>query len=754
MNKPILYIFLFWLFLSSAGNTFSQSISKFIIVDQFGYLPDAPKIAVIKDPITGYDADESYTPGNSYAVVNEAGTQVFTGSPQIWSGGSEDASSGDKAWWFDFTSVQTPGTYYILDITKNKRSYSFKIGIAVYNEILKQAVRTFYYQRAGFAKSVPYADAAWADGASHLGNLQDPKARRYNAANDASTERDLRGGWYDAGDYNKYTNWTANYVVDMMKAYLEKPDAWGDNYNIPESGNGVPDLIDEAKWGMDFLIRMQEENGSVLSIVSLSHASPPSSATGQSLYGTASTSATQNTASAFAIGAKVFKILGQNDYATELVNRAKKAWDWSEVNPSVLFYNNDASKGTAGIGAGQQEEDNYGREMGRLEAACYLFDATGDTKYRDYFDAHYQDTHFFQWSFAYPFETNTQEVLLHYTTISGATEAVKTAILNKYKSTMNSEHNFTAYYGKRDPYMAHLDAYTWGSNGVKCLQGSMFYNIIIYNVDASKNADAKKAAIPYINYIHGVNPQNMVYLSNMYKYGGDNTVNEFYHTWFQNGSSKWDRVGVSTYGPAPGFVTGGPNPSYNWDGCCPSNCGGSNNAVCNSENISPPKGQPKQKSYKDFNTSWPLNSWEVTENSCGYQMAYIRLLSKFVTAAYDCNNELNGSAYLDKCGVCVGGSTGRTESDNCGVTALEDYNEYAQINVYPNPGMETVYLKNLPPNQHQIEIFDVLGKPVKTIHLEKGQNSLTINDLHGGNYVMKISGRGKQVFKMLHLICY
>ncbi|MGK3960067.1 hypothetical protein WMF38_44335 [Sorangium sp. So ce118] len=39
---------------------------------------------------------------------------------------------------------------------------------------------------------------------------------------------------------------------------------------------------------------------------------------------------------------------------------------------------------------------------------------------------------------------------------------------------------------------------------------------------------------------------------------------------------------------------------------------------------------PAQKSYKDFNTSWPLNSWAVTENSNGYQASYIRLLSKFV----------------------------------------------------------------------------------------------------------------------------
>ena len=75
------------------------------------------------------------------------------------------------------------------------------------------------------------------------------------------------------------------------------------------------------------------------------------------------------------------------------------------------------------------------------------------------------------------------------------------------------------------------------------------------------------------------------------------------------------------------FLVGGPNPSYNWDNCCPSGCGGQ---TCDANQVTRINGQPKQKAYDDFNTSWPMNSWEVTENSNGYQTAYIRLLSKFV----------------------------------------------------------------------------------------------------------------------------
>jgi endoglucanase len=155
----------------------------------------------------------------------------------------------------------------------------------------------------------------------------------------------------------------------------------------------------------------------------------------------------------------------------------------------------------------------------------------------------------------------------------------------------------------------------------------MFMDVVKFNISGFDATTAKNHALTYVNYIHGVNPQGMVYLSNMYSQGVYSSVNEFYHTWFGDKSAKWDRVGSSIYGPAPGFLVGGPNPEYNWDANCTS---GSPNSGCGSAAPNPPTGQPAQKAFKDFNTSWPLNSWEVTENSNGYQGNYLRLLSKFV----------------------------------------------------------------------------------------------------------------------------
>ncbi|MEI9938884.1 MAG: glycoside hydrolase family 9 protein [Pseudomonadota bacterium] len=607
-------------------------LSKFIVVDQFGYLPESEKIAVVRDPQTGFDMDDAFTPGASFALIDaRTGTAAFSAAVMPWNAGATDGSSGDKAWWFDFSSISQPGTYYVLDTEHNVRSDVFDISASVYREVLKRAVRTFFYQRVGQAKEAKWAGASWADTASHVGPGQDHECRAFATKTDATSAKDLWGGWYDAGDFNKYTNWTATYVVTLLRAYLENKVVWGDDYEIPESGNGIPDVLDEAKWGLDYLTRLQNSDGSVLSIVGEASGSPPSAAKDPSYYGPASTSATLSTAGAYALGATVLGSLGNAElstYASDLQSRALKAWTWAEANPSVIFKNNDSASGSSGLGAGQQEvNDDFGRSMKKLETAVYLYQLTKDEQYKSFFDANYQLVQLIATGSASVWDTAAQEALLYYTTVEGATDSIKSAILKSYAAGMDGDQNFKAHEGNKDPYLAYMKDYTWGSNSTKSFYGSMFYDMLTYGVDASKDVESRRAAERYVHYIHGVNPLGFVYLSNMFDYGAATGVTTFYHTWFAHGSALWEKVGASTYGPAPGFLTGGPNPGYAVDGCCPGGCSG---LSCDSEPLSPPMGQPAQKSYKDFNTNWPLDSWSVTENSDGYQVAYIRLLSKFV----------------------------------------------------------------------------------------------------------------------------
>ncbi len=130
-----------------------------IHVDQFGYMPGEAKVAVISDPQKGYNAGDSYVPGRQLAVCRARDRKVvFRGRVQAWKGGATHEDSGDRIWCFDFTPVKTPGDYYIHDPYSNLRSPIFLVGKDVYRDVLRAAVRTFYYQRLSQALERPCAD--------------------------------------------------------------------------------------------------------------------------------------------------------------------------------------------------------------------------------------------------------------------------------------------------------------------------------------------------------------------------------------------------------------------------------------------------------------------------------------------------------------------------------------------------------------------------------------------------------------------
>lgn len=603
-----------------------------IVVDQFGYTPTMRKIAVIRSPEIGYDAGQSYTPGPQLSVIDVATSKaVLSGTAKPWRGGAVDALSGDKVWHFDFSTLQASGSYYISDPTTGHKSAQFDIRSDIYNDVLKTAFKTFYYQRAGFAKTPPYALEGYADGASHLGPGQDTQARLYSAKDDPSTARDLRGGWYDAGDYNKYTSWTANYVTRLIHTYLDTPSAWGDDFDIPESGNGIPDILDEVKWALDWLERMQNDDGSMLSVMSLAEASPPSKADGPSFYGPANTSATLHSAGAFAMAAKYYAAIPAYAHdAKHYAKRAKRAWDWAVANPDVVFKNNDAEYGSERLAAGQQEVDDKGRQIKKMVAAIYLYDLTGETKYRRVVADLYNTLEPLNPYFIDSYGGETSFALGYFARLRGVPKRLSTQILTDFTDGVKQASNgYPSVTSGDDPYGAPINAYTWGSNSVKVRKAEFFMQAKVLGGTDIEDDDLSEAGAAYIHYIHGVNPMGKVYLSNMGALGAENSVDSLYHAWFVNGSDDYDSVRSSTYGPLPGLLAGGPNPTYARDACCADVCGGYGDAICKRPAIVPPVGQPPAKSYADFNDGWPLNSWSVTENSNSYQISYLRLLSKF-----------------------------------------------------------------------------------------------------------------------------
>ena len=609
-----------------------QPLSANLVVDQFGYLPADEKIAVARSPVTGFDSGKKYTVAAKYALVDAHSSKtILEMTPAAWNGGATDSSSGDKAWWLDFSSVTTPGDYFVLDETANVRSDVFSIAADVYADVLVQATRMYYYQRGGTAKPAQYAGASWADTAEHMGPGQGPQCALYTGG----SPKDLHGGWYDAGDENEYTNWGASDVIILLRAYQENPSAFTDSTSIPESGNGVPDILDEAKWELDWMARMQNSDGSVLSIVGQDGAQPPSqggpkdsapsTATGPCTYGPANSSATSTTAAAFAFASQIFAGVSAAStaypgYAATLATSAKNAWTWASANPDVVFMNSGK------IGAGEQEVDDDGRIYKQVQAAVFLFELTGGAQYQSYFDAHYQSLRLMSASLLDMFDLEDTDTLLEYTRAKGATASVVSAIEAKFTSGLASDANLGAVTRNSDPYLGYLSQYVWGSNQNHSDQGNLFYDSVVFGLAPSSAADAKRGAARALHWLHGTNPLSLVYLTNMGDHGAAQSATCIFHSWFANGGN-WGQVGTSEYGPPPGFLPAGPNPTYAWDSCCPGNCGGQ---TCPSASPSPPTSQPPQKSYTNFNDNYPLDSWQVTEPDDGYQARYVRLLSKLV----------------------------------------------------------------------------------------------------------------------------
>ena len=603
-----------------------------ILVDQFGYLPELSKRAVIRDPEVGFDSARDFTPGATYVLVDDRTEKpVLTGKAVPWRGGALDPASGDRVWHFDFSAHTTPGRYRIVDVENRVASDAFEISDTVYRPVLRDAFKAFYYQRAGFEKREPFVAPGYADRASHLGRGQDPEATLYSRPDDKRTARDLRGGWFDAGDYNQYTSWTANYASSLLNSYLENPNVWTDDMGIPESGNGIPDVLDEVRWGMDWLMRMQNADGSMLSVLGRAEGSPPSKADGPSRYGPANTSATITAAGTFAQAAEVFmRFEPLAPVAMEYRKRALDAWAWAEANPDVKFYNNSEEQGSSGLAAGQQEVERDRLDKKELIAVTQLYGLTGDADFVRQAERLYKRVGGIKPDTANGFEGELGFTLLNFANRQGVPARLRKAIQRDYAAMMGAHNGWKALDAQEDPYDAFTDGYWWGSNGVKSRRGAVYTQALYAGLDTRDPKAALDAGAGYLHYLHGVNPLGLVYLTNMGHAGAERSASTLYHAWFKDGSKLFDSTKTSRFGPAPGLMVGGANDSYSRDDCCKTTCGGYGAAVCRRPIPTPPAGQPPAKSYGEFNDGWPLNSWSVTENSLGYQSDYIRLLSKYV----------------------------------------------------------------------------------------------------------------------------
>jgi hypothetical protein len=671
-----------------AGLLSAQIHSPFIHVDQFGYLPDAMKVAVFSDPQEGYNNHLSYEPSAEIQVRNAEGELVYTAAPQAWNAGAVHSQSGDRGWWFDFSVVNEPGTYYIYDPVQEAQSAAFQIDEGVYYPVLKAAGRMFYYNRCNAAKPQAYA-GQWTDGVSFLNPLQDANCRYIGAPGNASLEKDLSGGWFDAGDYNKYVTFASSAVHNLLSAYEENPQAFGDDWNIPESGNGIPDLIDEIKWELDWLLKMVNEDGSVtIKMGSQNHsenaASPPSQNTDPRFYGPTCSSASIAAAGMLAHAYFLFNTFPELEpYASELLDRAALCFAYSMPFAEQGTFETDCDDLSIVAGDADRSAEDQTAEF--VLAAVYLLQATGDMAYGDWISTYAPGLEQIASGFWGPYNVPLSDALIRYSKLPDADQAIAGQIEESLEADVNN--NYNGYYGfsTLDLYRAYMPdwSYHWGSNFAKASYANLNYLVSQSGVVA-ETGPLLEYLQEGLHYFHGVNPQSRVYLSNMYPFGAEHSVNEMYHLWFADGSI-YDHAQDSPLGPAPGYVVGGPNASFS----IPS--------------ISPPGDQPVQKSYLDFNTSWPQNSWEITEPAIYYQATYLRLLAHQVEAVMP--------------------------------TGVKEAQVPEQYRVYPNPVHKILQVEGDIP-AGGFEIFSPSGGLLKQGRFL--EHSVNVSELPAGLYFLRI----------------
>ena len=232
-----------------------HSFSSDIRINQVGFAPEQEKTATID--VCAVDAAPC-----AVAILSEIGDTVWTG---MASATMLNSVSGKPRQLVDFSSLTTPGTYHLIASSPHRliTSSPFTISPRPYRFLTRQALRAFYHQRSGMATEEPYAEG-YARAAGHPDNhvLVHPSAATDERP--ANTVIASPGGWYDAGDYNKYIV-NSGYTMGVFLMAYEQQPAYYDtlSLNIPESSLPVPDMLAEAMYNIRWMFTMQDIDGGV-----------------------------------------------------------------------------------------------------------------------------------------------------------------------------------------------------------------------------------------------------------------------------------------------------------------------------------------------------------------------------------------------------------------------------------------------------------------------------------------------------------
>lgn len=374
---------------------YRQQVGPAIKINQLGYLVEGPKRATY---VTNGTSSTGWT------LINSAGDGCASGNTVAR---GVDAASNQAVQIIDFSSFRSPGRGYVLKVGQDM-SYNFSIESNIYTGLYQDSLRFFYQQRSGIAIDGSLVGEQYARAAGHVqvppnrGDVKVPcqttpdSLTAYLEPWTCNYTLDVTQGWYDAGDQGKYVVNGGISAAQLMMAYERsgnKSQLFADgSLLIPENNNGVPDILDEARWELEFMLKMQVPansapqlfNGSMIDMSGLVHhkmhdnqwtplPTDPSQDPKKRELHRPSTAAALNLAAAGAMAARIYKPFDQA-FATRCLTAATTAYAAAKRHPAIYAPSTDWD-----LGGGAYNDDDVSDEF--YWAAAELYITTDDVQY-------------------------------------------------------------------------------------------------------------------------------------------------------------------------------------------------------------------------------------------------------------------------------------------------------------------------------------------------------------------------------------
>ena len=491
-----------------------------LAVNQAGYLPDAPKHALLVSPVN--DETVQLVLANTDMVL----TDVKKAPEQL-------TKEGVKIQWLDFSDIKLAGDYYLRQ--GGTKSPTFRISADSYALPTWLLLRSYYLQRCG----TPLSDRI-----THLEHaachLETAYYARADEVNRPEQRHDVGGGWHDAGDFGRYMATATVTVNRLMSLYLMQPNRYQDgDLRIPESGNGQPDLLDEVAIELEWMLKMQRMDGAVYRKVSgmhwVSERRPEEDTNQQLIYGISSPE-TAKFAASMALAARVYRNI-RPESAQVYLTVAENAWSWLQKHPHMTVdwqASDDSGSGKYLLSDTDTETSLEFDDDDRLAAALELFLTTDKTDYRDYVQQHAADAPYtlYEWKDASPLS------LWHLLTFD------KTDSLSSLRAVIKSR-----LIARADTILQRIatcplrmanQRLVWGSNKMLAEEGIT----LLHAWHLTNDTKYYHAALEQIDFLFGRNPFAMSFITGV----GNQAV----------------RTPVHLFGSAikqtlPGLMVGGPN---------------------------------------------------------------------------------------------------------------------------------------------------------------------------------------------------